>query len=70
MNVWKSRVGAQGTYRALMEVFVRANKRDYAEVIVNILSEGAEVTTGSDSSGGKQLAKLIPTWLLFKTKIL
>lgn len=43
--MWKSRLGSQATYRALMEVFVRAGRLDCTKSIVEILKEGAETDT-------------------------
>ena len=44
LSIWKSGLGSQATYRALIEVFVRAGRVNCAETIVAILSEGAEMT--------------------------
>ena len=44
MSIWKSHLGSQATYRALMEVFVRAGRMDCAKSVVEILKEGAELT--------------------------
>ena len=44
MSTWKSHLGSQATYRALMEVFVGAGRMDCAKSIVEILKEGAEMT--------------------------
>ena len=43
LNKWKSGLGSKATYRALMEVFVKAGRIDLAESIVKILKEEAEV---------------------------
>lgn len=42
--MWKSGLGSQATYRALMEVFVRAGRLGCAKSVVEILREGAEAT--------------------------
>ena len=42
LSTWKSRLGSQATYRALVEIFVKAGRVDCAEAIVEILKEGAE----------------------------
>lgn len=42
--MWKSHLGSQATYRALMEVFVRAGRMDCTKSVVEILKEGAEMT--------------------------
>ena len=39
LSVWKSRLGSKATYRALMEVFIRAKRADCAETVVDILKE-------------------------------
>ena len=52
MNKWKSRLGSAATYRALMEVFVKAGRMDLAESVVQILKEGAEVTGESPPRPG------------------
>ena len=44
MSKWKSGLGSAATYKALMEVFVKARRMDLAESVVEILKEGAEVT--------------------------
>ena len=38
---WKSGPGKAGTYRALIEVFYKAGKLDYADVVCDLLKEGA-----------------------------
>ena len=53
LSIWKSGLGSQATYRALMEVFVKAGRVDCAETIVEILSEGAEMTDAGSTSGTK-----------------
>ena len=58
MSVWKSRLGSQAAYKALMEVFVKAGKVDCAETIVEILSEGTEMTDAGSTSGTKLKSKL------------
>ena len=45
MNIWKSTLGRRATYKALMEVFIRAGRRDCAATVVDILKEGAEYAT-------------------------
>ena len=47
MNKWKSGRGSAATYRALMEVFVKAGRMVLAESVVEILKEGAEMTDES-----------------------
>ena len=42
LYIWKSRQGKGATYRALMDVFVRAGRLDCAETIVGILKEETE----------------------------
>ena len=43
MSKWKSGLGSAATYRALMEVFVKAGRMDCAKNVVEILKEGAEI---------------------------
>ena len=52
MSKWKSGLGRAATYRALMEVFVKAGRIDLAESIAEILKEGAEVTDESNPQPG------------------
>ena len=50
--MWKAGLGSQATYKALMEVFVKAGRVDCAETIVEILKEGAEMTEASSGPQG------------------
>jgi hypothetical protein len=43
LSKWKSGLGSAATYRALMEVFIRAGRMDCAKNVVQILKEGAEM---------------------------
>ena len=52
MSRWKAGLGSQATYRALMEVFVRAGRLDCAQTIVAILKEGAEITETAHGRAG------------------
>ena len=52
--MWKSGLGNQATYKALMEVFVKAGRLDCAKTIVEILKEGASGRP-SDSILGPQI---------------
>ena len=52
MNKWKSGLGSAATYRALMEVFVKAGRMVLAESVVESLKEGAEVTDESSPQPG------------------
>ena len=44
LSIWKSRLGSAATYKALIEVFVKAGRLDYAELVCSILQ-------GVDASG-------------------
>ena len=44
LSKWKSGLGSEATYRALMEVFVQAGRMDCAKNVVEILKGGAEIT--------------------------
>ena len=48
--MWKSGLGSQATYKALMEVFVKAGRLDCAKTIVEILKEGADMTDASSGT--------------------
>ena len=37
LNLWKSRLGGAATYKALIEVFVKAGRLDYAEFVCGLL---------------------------------
>ena len=52
MSKWKSGLGSAATYRALMEVFVKAGRMVLAENVAEILKEGAEVTDESPPQPG------------------
>ena len=52
MSKWKSGRGSAATYRALMEVFVKAGRKDLAESVAEILKEGAEMTDESPPQPG------------------
>ena len=39
LRVWKSGLGKKATYRALIEVFIRAGQVSYAHTVADILSE-------------------------------
>ena len=46
LGIWKSRLGREATYRALIEVFFRAGRLDYADAVCDILKEISESTRG------------------------
>ena len=39
MGVWKSRLGSRATYRALIEVFFKAGRLDYAEFVSGLFKD-------------------------------
>ena len=38
LRIWKSRLGSGATYRALIEVFFKAGKLDYADAVCSLLT--------------------------------
>ena len=52
MTQWKSGLGSAATYRALLEVFVKADRMDCAKNVAEILKEGAELTDVSPPQPG------------------
>lgn len=46
LSRWKARLGRRASYKALVEVFVRAGHEDYAEVVCGLLMEGSSTATG------------------------
>ena len=46
LSTWKLRLGSKATYMALMKIFVDTGRVDCAETIVDIMKEGAEITSG------------------------
>ena len=46
LSRWKARLGRRASYRALVEVFIRADHEDYAEVVCGLLTKGSSTTTG------------------------
>ena len=39
LSIWKSRLGSAATYKALIEVFMKAGRRDYAEIVCSLLKD-------------------------------
>jgi pentatricopeptide repeat protein len=37
LGIWKSRLGSGATYRALIEVFFKAGRLDYADAVCDLL---------------------------------
>jgi pentatricopeptide repeat protein len=37
LGLWKSRLGSGATYRALIEVFFKAGRLDYADAVCDLL---------------------------------
>ena len=52
LNKWKSGLGSAATYRALMEVFVRAGRMDCAKTIVEILKDESPPSPGTAQTPG------------------
>ena len=46
LDTWKSRLGREATYRALIEVFVKAGRLDYADAVCDILKDVSASTRG------------------------
>ena len=44
MSKWKAGLGSKATYKALMKIFVDAGRVDCAQIVVDILKEGAETS--------------------------
>jgi pentatricopeptide repeat protein len=47
--VWKSRLGSGATYRALIEVFFKAGRLDYADAVCDLLKDSSD-TRGRDKA--------------------
>ena len=69
LSKWKSGLGSRATYKALIEVFIKAGKADYADAVRDVLREGVDpspnpdptVATGKGgASGGSQVAAATP----------
>ena len=39
LSKWKSRLGSAATYRALVEVFIKAGKADYADAVCYLFKD-------------------------------
>ena len=39
LNMWKRKLGSNGTYNKLIEVFERAGYKSYADSVIRIMSE-------------------------------
>ena len=46
LGIWKSRLGSGATYRALIEVFFKAGRLDYADAVCSLLKDSSD-TRGS-----------------------
>jgi pentatricopeptide repeat protein len=42
LSVWKSRLGSGATYRALIEVFFKAGRLDYADAVCDLLKDSSD----------------------------
>ena len=42
LGVWKSRLGSGATYRALIEVFFKAGRLDYADAVCSLLKDSSD----------------------------
>ena len=69
LSKWKSGLGSRATYKALIEVFIKAGKADYADAVCGVLREGVDpspnpdptvVTGKGGASGGSQVAATTP----------
>ena len=45
LDVWKSRVGGGATYRALIEVFLKAGRLDCADAVCGVLKDTRVIST-------------------------
>ena len=39
LGTWKSRLGSEATYRALIEVFFKAGRLDYADTVCGLFKD-------------------------------
>ena len=42
LGIWKSRLGSGATYRALIEVFFKAGRLDYADAVCSLLTDSSD----------------------------
>ena len=42
LGIWKSRLGSGATYRALIEVFFKAGRLDYADAVCSLLKDSSD----------------------------
>ena len=42
LGIWKSRLGSGATYRALVEVFFKAGRLDYADAVCFLLKDSSD----------------------------
>ena len=42
LGIWKSRLGSRATYRALIEVFFKAGRLDYADAVCSLLKDSSD----------------------------
>ena len=42
LGIWKSRLGNGATYRALIEVFFKAGRLDYADAVCSLLKDSSD----------------------------
>ena len=53
LTKWRSRLGSQATYKALMIVFIKADHRDYAENVSRALMDGENADSTDMAGSGK-----------------
>jgi pentatricopeptide repeat protein len=46
--IWKSRLGSGATYRALVEVFFKAGRLDYADAVCDLLKDSSDTRGRED----------------------
>lgn len=57
--MWKSRLGKEATYRALIEVFIRAGQVSYAQTVADILSEKEDTSDSTQHRPGNARLKTL-----------
>lgn len=62
MNVWRQRNGRQATYKALVEAFIKANHRDYAENACKLIStsQGRDTTVSDTPATASSMYTCMP----------
>ena len=60
LGIWKSRLGSGATYRALIEVFFKAGRLDYADAVCSLLKDSID-TRGKTNNIGSSANCVIPS---------